>query len=144
MNKPSQCKCPFQLISGIYQCHISPCNPSVINHLQQRSHSHLGISEHAKGKVAALVILLMSLFIQIFTGLCLGERGTSVQTCPIMQIHQITARHQHTAMQLVKASYPLLSSPFSVSAPYLLLHRQVSKCLAVRRTQMTLVPAGVV
>lgn len=72
MNKPSQCRCPFQLISDICQCHISPRNPSVINHLQQRSHSHLGISEHAEGKV----ILLMSLFFQIFTGLCLGERGT--------------------------------------------------------------------
>lgn len=88
MNKPSQCRCPFQLISDIHQCHISPCNPSVINHLQQRSHFHLGISEHAQGKVAALGILLWSLLIQIFTGLRLGGRGTRAQTCQIMQINQ--------------------------------------------------------
>lgn len=98
MNKPSQCRCPFQLISDICQCHISPRNPSVINHLQQRSHSHLGISEHAEGKV----ILLMSLFFQIFTGLCLGERGTRAQTCQVMQINRVTAQeltHGHAASQ---------------------------------------------
>jgi len=102
MNKPCQCRCPFQLISDIHQCHISPCKPSVINHLQQSSHSQLGISEHAAGKVAALVILLMSLFIQIFTILCLRKRGTSAQTCQITQTNQSTAQepmHRHAASQ---------------------------------------------
>lgn len=78
MNKLHQCKCPFQLNSDIYQCRISPYNPSVINHLQWRSHSHLGISEHTEGKVAVFVIPLMSLFIHVFTVLCVGERGASV------------------------------------------------------------------
>ena len=100
MNKPSQCRCPFQLISDICQCHISPCNPSVINHLQQTSHSPLGISEHAEGKVAALVILLMPIHSNFHCFMFGGKR----QKCTDLSdnANQIAAQeptHGHAARQ---------------------------------------------
>ena len=58
-----------------------------MNHLQQRSHSHVGISEHTESKVH--IIWPVSLSIQFFHFFILWGKK---HKCQIMQISQITAQ----------------------------------------------------